>query len=151
MVVASWTQSSPILGDITIWLSKLSTNYGEDVAYVTSDPTVWDLARSQIENGPWFEPSWDSYCTICNKLRAPMNHSQIARFMGPTWGPPGSCRPQMGPILAPWTLLWGSLIPEERAMEVVYGTKWPDLYMVRTLLPSMPMIISWGWIEEEVL
>ena len=23
--------------------------------------------------------------------------SQIARFMGPTWGPPGSCRPQMGP------------------------------------------------------
>ena len=25
--------------------------------------------------------------------------------MGPTWGPPGSCRPQMGPVLAPWTLL----------------------------------------------
>ena len=24
---------------------------------------------------------------------------------GPTWGPPGSCRPQMGPMLAPWTLL----------------------------------------------
>ena len=24
---------------------------------------------------------------------------QIARFMGPTWGPPGSCRPQMGPCL----------------------------------------------------
>ena len=22
-------------------------------------------------------------------------------------GPPGSCRPQRGPILAPWTLLWG--------------------------------------------
>ena len=30
---------------------------------------------------------------------------QIARFIGPTWGPPGSCRPQMGPTLAPWTLL----------------------------------------------
>ena len=25
--------------------------------------------------------------------------------MGPTWGPPGSCRPQMGPLLDPWTLL----------------------------------------------
>ena len=25
--------------------------------------------------------------------------------MGPTWGPPGSCRPQMGPALAPWILL----------------------------------------------
>ena len=26
--------------------------------------------------------------------------AQIAKIMGPTWGPPGSCRPQMGPILA---------------------------------------------------
>ena len=33
--------------------------------------------------------------------------TQIAKFMGPTWGPPGSCRPQMGPMLAPWTLLLG--------------------------------------------
>ena len=29
----------------------------------------------------------------------------IARFMGPTWGPSGPCRSQMGPMLAPWTLL----------------------------------------------
>ena len=36
-----------------------------------------------------------------------MKHTLIARFMGPTWGPPGFCRPQMGPILAPWTLLSG--------------------------------------------
>ena len=35
--------------------------------------------------------------------------SQIARFMGPTWGPPGSCRPQMGHMLAPWTLPSGLL------------------------------------------
>ena len=27
--------------------------------------------------------------------------------MGPTWDPPGSCRPQMGPMLAPWTMLLG--------------------------------------------
>ena len=26
---------------------------------------------------------------------------------GANMGPPGSCRPQMGPMLAPWTLLWG--------------------------------------------
>ena len=25
-----------------------------------------------------------------------------------TWGPPGSCRPQVGPMLAPWTLLSGT-------------------------------------------
>ena len=33
--------------------------------------------------------------------------AQIARFMGPTWGPPESCRPQVGRKLAPWTLLSG--------------------------------------------
>ena len=33
--------------------------------------------------------------------------SQITKFMGPTWGPLGPCRHQMGPMLAPWTLLSG--------------------------------------------
>ena len=33
--------------------------------------------------------------------------SQIAKFMGATRGPPGSCRPQLAPMLAPWTLLSG--------------------------------------------
>ena len=33
--------------------------------------------------------------------------TQIAKFMGPTWGPSGSCWPQMGPMLASWTLLSG--------------------------------------------
>ena len=31
----------------------------------------------------------------------------IARFMGPTWGPSGADRTQLGPMLAPWTLLSG--------------------------------------------
>ena len=34
-----------------------------------------------------------------------LNISQIAKFIGPTWDPPGSYRPQMGPMLAPGTLL----------------------------------------------
>ena len=33
--------------------------------------------------------------------------SQTAKFMGPTWGPSGADRTQMGPMLAPWTLLSG--------------------------------------------
>ena len=33
--------------------------------------------------------------------------TQIARLMGPTWGPLGSYRPQMGPMWAPWNLLSG--------------------------------------------
>ena len=31
----------------------------------------------------------------------------IAKFMGQTWGPPETCQPHMGPVLAPWTLLLG--------------------------------------------
>ena len=30
----------------------------------------------------------------------------------PTWGPPGSCRPQVGPMLATWTSLSGKLLTE---------------------------------------
>ena len=33
--------------------------------------------------------------------------AQIARFMGPTWGSHGVDRTQVGPVLAPWTLLSG--------------------------------------------
>ena len=36
--------------------------------------------------------------------------TEIAKFMGPTWGPPESCRPQMCPILDPWTMLSENLI-----------------------------------------
>ena len=32
----------------------------------------------------------------------------IARFVGPTWGPSGADRTQVGPMLAPWTLLSGT-------------------------------------------
>ena len=45
----------------------------------------------------------------CDSLSIP---SQIAKYMGPTWGPPGSFRPQVGPMLAPWTLLSGSISQE---------------------------------------
>ena len=33
--------------------------------------------------------------------------SQPTKFMGPTYSPSGSCRLQMGPMSAPWTLLSG--------------------------------------------
>ena len=34
-------------------------------------------------------------------------HTKTAMFTGPTWGPPGSCQPQMSPMLAPCILLSG--------------------------------------------
>ena len=54
-------------------------------------------------------------------------YSQIARFMGPTWGAPGSCRPQMGPMLAPWTLLLGFSIhgyPDSKVHGANIGPIW---------------------------
>ena len=37
--------------------------------------------------------------------------TQLVRFMGPILGPLGSCRPQVGPMLTPRTLLSGKLFP----------------------------------------
>ena len=52
--------------------------------------------------------SWRVKTSHCFILRSKV--TQITNFMGLTWGPPGSCQPQMGPVLAPWTLLSGKLI-----------------------------------------
>ena len=60
------------------------------------------------ELGAGCQQSW--YWQSFHRIFCPRHHglsSQIAKFMGPTWGPPGSCRPQMGPMLAPKTLLSG--------------------------------------------
>ena len=40
--------------------------------------------------------------------------TQIARFMGPTWGPPGSCRPQADPMSATLTLLSGEYLKHNK-------------------------------------
>ena len=45
----------------------------------------------------------ESVIIICQFIMV----TQIAKFMGPTWGPSGADRTQMGPMLAPWTLLSG--------------------------------------------
>ena len=50
--------------------------------------------------------------------------SQIAKLMGPTWDPLGSCRPQMGPMLAPWTLLSGIASKKDRMRPL-----WDMLYL----------------------
>ena len=52
--------------------------------------------------------TWDCDLSI-------IESTQIAKFMGPTWVPPGSYRPQMGPMLAPWILLSGYICPSIQA------------------------------------
>ena len=51
----------------------------------------------------------------------------IARFMGATWGPSGADRTQVGPMLAPWTLLSGALPAHQNTQntrsEIYRGTQ----------------------------
>ena len=52
----------------------------------------------------------DTHNNINTTERNTAKPSLIARFMGPTCGPSGADRTQVGPISAPWTLLCGICI-----------------------------------------
>ena len=45
--------------------------------------------------------------TIITTTTTTTTTTLIARFIGPTWGPCGADRTQVGPMLAAWTLLFG--------------------------------------------
>ena len=45
----------------------------------------------------------------------------IARVMGPTWGPSGADRTQVGPVLAPWTLLSGGSLELHTQTQLIPG------------------------------
>ena len=63
-------------------------------------------------------------------------YTQIAKPMGPTWGPTGSCRPKMGPMMAPWTLLSG------------YVYIWDLILLIAT--DALPQISSWASLPEKL-
>ena len=83
---------------------------------------------------------------------------QTTKFMGPTWGPPGPCRPQMGPMLAPWTSLSGACVVCEIGVIIgsshgchILGSE-PSLEPILSLIarlmgptwgPMGPMLAPW--------
>ena len=68
-----------------------------------------------------------NYLPTSTRAASLAQQSQIARFMGPTWGPSGANRTQVGPMLAPWTLLSGITCT---------STSWPNF----TTPPPMPLV-----------
>ena len=70
----------------------LSTNTRENIALFKADEMVIT----------WIIHHETEYDILSDEI--PL----IARFMGPTWGPSGADRTQVGPMLAPWTLLLGT-------------------------------------------
>ena len=72
--------------------------------------------------GPWSKFCEHTFCSIFDSIiRSRQTFadvstaeltcvtSLIARFLGPTWGPSGAYRTQVGPMLPPWTLLSGMI------------------------------------------
>ena len=85
---------------------------------------------------------WGVLCEYCCENRP----SQIARFMGPTWGPPGSCRPPMGPMFAPWTLLSGMWYQDSKVCAILALSHHPIIHDVANTLPCQ----IWYSICEEI-
>ena len=73
---------------------------------------------------------------------------QMARFMGPTWGPSGADRTQVGPMLTPWTLLSGSattgLINSNSILHVNWNHLGPHICNVMVTCLSGPSGLAHG-------
>ena len=53
---------------------------------------------------------------IVSFIQSVFKASLMTRFMGPTWGPSGADRTQVGPMLTPWTLLSGMVMVSHDAI-----------------------------------
>ena len=75
--------------------------------------------------------------------------------MGLTWGPPWSCRPQMGPMLAPWTLLsravWVAFVDHWCVPRV--SRDWTTLspYIVRVSSGCQAFCVTWWAMDRFIL
>ena len=71
--------------------------------------TKWSLKWSKAINKARWRNERSLTQVHCHESYFVWNNiSLITRFEGPTWGPSGAGRTQVGPMSAPWTLLSGS-------------------------------------------
>ena len=86
-----------------IWADE--TRYAQELTqcFVIYLPEIIEYHDRISENNAWIKSLWNLLLVCWITFQT----TQITRLMGPTWDPPGSCRPQVGPMLAPWTLLSG--------------------------------------------
>ena len=88
-----------------IWFTALSFSYicGKRISCTFSVNDIWcliSLPQSSRHGGL-------ACCFLRSKRAAAHMLSLIVRYMGPTLGPSGADRTQVGPMLAPWTFLYG--------------------------------------------
>ena len=77
------------------WIELLTGNLFGIVSHYSAIVTICVFPLTSIVRRSYNDPLSPNYS----------EETQIARFAWPTWGPHGSCWPQVGPMLAPWTLL----------------------------------------------
>ena len=95
---------------MNIWFLVFAQVISEEYCNYRADhpglaPSQWETSFQSNTVSHWLGANLESNLQLC--MHIVLLATQIARFVGPTWGPPGSCRPQMGLMLTPWTLLYG--------------------------------------------
>ena len=106
LMMSSWTLESDLLHNTSIYMVDSCSAWLLQIIHVSMGSSVNALQRKLLATAcvvrqSRFKSIWHK---VMSGLAAAMT-SLIARFIGPTWGPSGADRTQVGPMLAPWTLL----------------------------------------------
>ena len=87
------------------------------VAMVKSNPVTVDNTSTVARCAGVEAYNRTTEVTVLGCVSSKWSTTLIARLMGPTWGPSGADRTQVGPMLAPWTLLSGDV----KYLKCIYG------------------------------
>ena len=101
-----------------------------------TNPSI--LTQHRCNKGTMLQQSW-----ICTSL--------IARFMGPTWGPSGADRAQVGPMLAPWTLLSGIFRTECYDNMYNYNSLYMQIEMFCSWKSANNFCVDWECVSAEII
>ena len=82
--------------------------HGIGNCYTQKNTIPWNCHEIGYWAGMAMFSRWHNF-DHCFLVHLSQTATQIANFMGPTWGPSGANRTQVGPMLAPWTLLSGKV------------------------------------------
>ena len=130
--------TSPTTGNSTVFQPFVQVNIKENI--VTAIYVAWVVAGGfPSQRGSKIFPCHDVIMiwfvpyivpVVLDRVHIGGMRSLIARFVGPTWGPSGADRVQVGPMLAPWTLLSGMsfhnyyLLVSQQSQRAIVG--WVD-------------------------
>ena len=115
------------------------TAIGNHIGHVWSDSKqfVWLYCMAIITGKQRNAWSWwchDMASFSLNNSTAKASDIRKARFMGPAWGPSGADRTQVGPRLAPWTLLSGIAIHLIACTSQRRGVMFSSVHIVQRIM-----------------